>query len=185
MFPTFFRINLVQDKVFYDILERKNALQAVQKRSSKSRKIDIFPNFVLHFLVISARKISFTTFQTEKKPLQAIKTRSSKSRKNDIFPKGVAHGFGPEMAIFPNFVLHFLVISARKMSFTTFQTEKKPFQALKTRRSKSRKIDIFPKGLAHGFGPEMAIFPIFFIRQYRPGKCLFRYFRTNKRLSRL
>ena len=26
----------------------------------------------------------------------------------------------------------------------------------------SRKIDIFPKGLTHGFGPKMAIFPTFF-----------------------
>ena len=28
----------------------------------------------------------------------------------------------------------------------------------KTRCSKSRKIDIFPKGLTNGFGPKMAIF---------------------------
>ena len=35
--------------------------------------------------------------------------------------------------------------------------------AIKTRSSKSRKIDIFPKGLTHGFGPQMAIFPIFFL----------------------
>ena len=33
---------------------------------------------------------------------------------------------------------------------------------LKTRSSKSRKIDIFPKGLTHGFGPKMAIFQTFF-----------------------
>ena len=32
---------------------------------------------------------------------------------------------------------------------------------IKTKHSKSRKIDIFPKGLTHGFGPKMAIFPIF------------------------
>ena len=31
------------------------------------------------------------------------------------------------------------------------------------------KIDIFPKGLTHGFGPKMAIFPtFFFFRHYRP-----------------
>ena len=33
---------------------------------------------------------------------------------------------------------------------------------IKTRSSKSRKIDIFPKGLTHGFGQKMAIFPTFF-----------------------
>ena len=34
---------------------------------------------------------------------------------------------------------------------------------MKTRSPKSRKIDIFPKGITHGFGPQMAIFPIFFL----------------------
>ena len=38
------------------------------------------------------------------------------------------------------------------------QNEKTPFQAKKTRGSKSRKIDIFPNGLTHGFGPKMANF---------------------------
>ena len=37
-----------------------------------------------------------------------------------------------------------------------------PFWAIKTRSSKSRKIDIFYKGLTHGFNPEMAIFPTSF-----------------------
>ena len=36
-------------------------------------------------------------------------------------------------------------------------------QAIKTTSPKSRKIDIFPKGLTHGFGPKMAIFPTFFL----------------------
>ena len=46
-------------------------------------------------------------------------------------------------------------------------------------------IEIFPKGLTHGFGPKMAIFPTFLFRQYRPGKCLLRSSRTKKRLSNL
>ena len=36
----------------------------------------------------------------------------------------------------------------------------------KTRSSKSRKIDIFPKGLTHGFGPKMGIFLTFFFLGY-------------------
>ena len=64
------------------------------------------------------------------------------------------------------------------------RTKKTPFQAIKRRSSKSRNIDIFPKGLTHGFGPRMASFPLFFFSQYRPGKCLFRYYRTKKLLSR-
>ena len=34
---------------------------------------------------------------------------------------------------------------------------------MKTKSSKSRKIDIFPKGLTNGFGPKMAILPTFFL----------------------
>ena len=33
---------------------------------------------------------------------------------------------------------------------------------MKTRSWKSRKIEIFPKGLTHGFGQKMAIFSTFF-----------------------
>ena len=55
------------------------------------------------------------------------------------------------------------------------------FYSIKTRNSKSLKIDIFPKGLTLGFGPKMAIFQLFFFRQYRPEKCLLRYSRTKER----
>ena len=34
---------------------------------------------------------------------------------------------------------------------------------MKTASSKSRKIDSFPKGITHAFGPKMAIFPTFFL----------------------
>ena len=41
--------------------------------------------------------------------------------------------------------------------------KKNPFYVIKTRSSKSRKINIFSKGLDHGFGPKVAIFPnVFF-----------------------
>ena len=105
--------------------------------------------------------MSFMIFQNLKSPFQAIKTKTSKSRKIDTFPKGLTHGFRLKMVIFRTFF--FQAIQARKMSFTIFQNEKKPFQAIKTRSSKSRKIDIFPKGLTHGFGPKMGIFPIFLL----------------------
>ena len=79
----------------------------------------------------------------------------------------------------------FQEIQARKMCFTILQNEKTFFQAIKTLSSKSRKIDIFPKGLTHGFGRKMTLFPTLFFRQYRPTKCLLRYCRTKRRLSRL
>ena len=62
---------------------------------------------------------------------------------------------------------------------------KNAFLGDKNKKFKRRKIEIFPKGLTHGFGPKMAIFPTVFLRQYRTGKCVLRYSRTKKRLSRL
>ena len=49
------------------------------------------------------------------------------------------------------------------MSFTRFKNKKTPYSAIKTRSSKSRKIDIFPRGLTHDFGPKMAVFPHLFL----------------------
>ena len=43
-----------------------------------------------------------------------------------------------------------------------FQNDKTPFQAIKAKSLKSRKIDIFANGLTHGFGPKMSIFQTFF-----------------------
>ena len=81
----------------------------------------------------------------------------------------------------PFFQLFFLgSFCARKMSFTIFQNKKTPFQAIKTRRSKSRKIDIFPKGLTHGFGPKMAIFPTFFFQAIQGRKMSFMIFQNEK-----
>ena len=44
----FFLGNIGQENVVYDILERKNAFQGYGKRSSKSRKIDIFLKGLTH-----------------------------------------------------------------------------------------------------------------------------------------
>ena len=71
------------------------------------------------------------------------------------------------------------------MSFTIFLNEKTPFLAIKAKTSNRRKIDFFPKGLTHGFGLKITIFSTFLFRHYRPGKCLLRYSRTRKRLSKL
>ena len=50
----------------------------------------------------------------------------------------------------------------KQMCFTILKNEKTPFQVIK-KSLKSRKIEIFPKGLTHGFGPKMAILPPFFL----------------------
>ena len=139
-FNLFFRGNIGQEIVLYDILERKNA-----------------------FL--------------------GYKNKKFKKSKNLHFSKGVNPWLWSKNGHFSTF--SFEAIQARKLSCTIFQNEKTPFQGIKTRSSKSPKIDIFPKGLTHGFGQKMASFQLFFVRQYRPGKWLLRYSRTKKRLCRL
>ena len=78
-----------------------------------------------------------------------------------VFPKGLTHGFSPKMAIFPTF-LFLGNIGRENVFYDILKPKKTPFQSIKTRCSKSRKIDIFPKGLTHGFDPKMGIFPTFF-----------------------
>ena len=133
-----------------------------------------WPFFRLFFQAIKARKMSFKIFQNEKTPFQAIKTRSSKSGKIHIFPKWLTDGFRQKMPL-----------RLEKCLLRYSKTKRRLSRIIKKRSSKSRKIHIFLKGLTHGFGPKMALFPTFFFRQYRPGKCLLRYSKTKKRLSRL
>ena len=129
-----------------------------------------WPFFQLFFQPIQAWKMSFMIFQNERTPFQVIKTGSSKRRKMDILLKGLNDAFAPQIASFLTF--SFQAIQARKISLIIFQNKKSPFSPIKTRSSKSRKITFSRKGLTHGFGSKMSIFPTFFLSQYRPGKCL-------------
>ena len=100
----------------------------------------------------------------------------------------------------PFFQLFILGNIGQEDVFYDILEQKSSFYSIKTTSSKSRKSDIFAKGLSHGFGPKMAIFPkgltrsfgpkmaifsTFFFRKYRAGKFFLRYFRAKKSLSRL
>ena len=111
-----------------------------------------------------------TISQSKKTPFQALKTTSSKSKKIHIFPKGLTHGFCPKMAIFETFFFSF---KGQENGFTIFQNEKTPFQAIKARSSRSRKIDIFSKRLTHGFCRKIAIFSFFFFYAIQARKISF------------
>ena len=73
----------------------------------------------------------------------------------------------------------------RKMCLRYSRT-KKAFLGYKNKSSKSRKIEIFPKGLVQGFGRKLALFFAFYYSTTCwPGKCLLRYSKTKKNLFRL
>ena len=146
IFPTFLGGEYRPGKCLFTIFQQKKTpFQAKKTRSSKSRKIDIFPLvlvqkwpfFQLFFGATYASKMSFKIFYIEKTPLQPIK-KISKSRETDIFPKRLTHGFGLKMAVF-FLTFIFQAIQARKMSFTRFQNEKTPFQAIKKKKFKQSK----------------------------------------------
>ena len=163
-----------QENVFYDILEQKNAFLGYKNKKFKKSKNWHFSKGVNPWFCSKIGHFSIFFFfwqyrpgkcflwhsKTKKRPFYVIKTRSSKSRKIDIFAKGLTHGFGPKVAIFSTFF--FRQYRPGKCILWYSRAKKLLSRLIKTRSSKSRKIDIFPKGLTHGFGPKMAIFPTFF-----------------------
>ena len=64
------------------------------------------------------------------------------------------------MAMFRSFF--FLGFIGQKNVFYDILERRNAFLGYKNEKFQSRKIDIFPKGLTHGFGPKMAIIPTFF-----------------------
>ena len=91
-----------------------------------------------------------------------MKKESLKSRKIDIVPKGLTHGFGPIMVIF--LTLFFLGNIRHENVFYDILDRKNAFLGYKTKKfKKSKKIDIFPKGLTHGFGTKTGIFRTSFL----------------------
>ena len=69
------------------------------------------------------------------------------------------------MAIFPTFF--FLGNIGQENVFYDILEGKNAFLSYKNKKFKKSKNWHFSKGLTHGFGPKMAIFPIFFFSQYR------------------
>ena len=65
------------------------------------------------------------------------------------------------MAIFPTFVFSSNII--QENVFYDILERKNAFLSDKNKKFKTRKVDIFQKGLTLGFGPERAIYPRFFL----------------------
>ena len=152
IFPTIFFQSIQAKKMSFTIFQNeKTPFYGIKTTSLKSPKFDIFQksknghfsNFF--FCNLGQENVFYNILEW------AIKT--------PFFQRGK-----PMVLVqkWPFFRLFFQAIQAKKMSFTIFQNKKTPFQAIKTTSLKSSKIDIFPKGLTHGFRPKMAIFPTFF-----------------------
>ena len=73
----------------------------------------------------------------------------------------------------PFFQLFFLGNIGQENVFYDIVEREIAFLVYKDIKFTKKKIDIFPKVLTDGFGPKIPIFPTFFFRQTRQGKCLF------------
>ena len=202
IFSPFFLGNIGQEIVFYNIQEQKNNFLGCKNKKFKKWKTKLYNDHFSSFCLgnigqgnvfydiqahgfgpkmaifqslfflsnIGQQSVFYNILRQKKKQIsRQLKKQVKKLQKLRFFQRG------SQMVLvqkWPFFELSFQAIWATKMCFAIFQNEKTPFQAIKTRSSKSRKIDIFPKWLTHGFAPKMAIFPTFFARQYRSGKCL-------------
>ena len=115
-FQVFFLCNIGQEKVFYDILERKNAFLAYINRKFKQSKNWHFSKGVnpwfwsrngrfsnFFFLGNKGQENVFYEILEQKNAFLGYKTRSSKRWKIDTFQKGLTHVFGLKMAVFPTF----------------------------------------------------------------------------------
>ena len=171
-------------KIFFTIFQNvKTPFQPIKTRSLKSRKIEIFPKRLTHgfnqkmtifpffFLRNIGQENVFYSILERKNTFLASKKKMFKKSKNCDFSKGDNPWFWSKNGHF--FMSSFQAIQATKICFTIFQNEKTFFQPIKKRSSKSRRIEIFPKGLTHSFGQKMAIFPCLLFKQYRGGKFFF------------
>ena len=115
-FNFFFLDNLVQENVFYDIFERKNAFLGYKKKKFKKwknwhfskgvnplfcSKNGHFSNFFL--LGNLNEKNVFYDILERKNAVLGYKNKKFKTQKINIFPKGLTHCYAPKMAIFPIF----------------------------------------------------------------------------------
>ena len=70
-------------------------------------------------------------------------------------------------------VYFFSNLGYKNVFYVILEQKKTPFLTIKTRNSKSRKIDIFPKGLTDGFGLKMAIFATLIFSEIQAKKMSF------------
>ena len=129
-----------------------------------------WPFLQLFFLGNINHENVFDDILERKNAFLGYRNKKSKKSQNWRFSQGLNPWFWSKNGHFSNFF--FLGNIRQENVFDDILEPKNAFLGYKNKQSKSRKIHIFPKGLAHGFGRKKAIFPTFFFWQYRPGKCL-------------
>ena len=116
LFYLFFLGNIGQENVFYDILERKDALLGNENKKDKKSKNWHFSkgvnpwfcpkmgNFSIFFFLnnIGQENVFYDIWE-RKSAFLGNKNKKYKKSKSDIFRKGLTHGFAQKLVIFPCF----------------------------------------------------------------------------------
>ena len=163
----FFKAKQGSKMSFRIFWNEKTHFQGIKTRSSKSRKVAIFVKGLTHgfgtkmaifaasffFGKIGQENVFFDILQL-KNAFLGYKNKKLKKSKNCDYSKGVNPWFLYKK--WPFFQLPFArqYRPEKRLCFRYSRT-KKARLGYKKRSSKSRKIAIFPKGLTHGFGPNI------------------------------
>ena len=118
----------------------------------------IFPNFCLGNI---GQKNVFYDILERRNAFLGQKNNKFEKSKNWHFSKQINPWFWSKNDHFSTFFFRQYSIGKCSLRYST--TRKRLSRLKKKEVQKSPKIDIFSKGLIHGFGLKMAIFPIFFL----------------------
>ena len=144
-----------------------------------------WPFFQLFFFLGNiGRENVFDDILELKNAFLGYKNKKFKKSKNWHFSKGVNPWFWSKNGHYSNFF--FLGNIGQENVFHDILELKNAFLGYKSKKFKKSKNWHFFKGVNPCFWSKNAHFSnFFFFRWYRPGKCLWRYSRAKKRLSRL
>ena len=140
----------------------------------------IFPAF---FLGNIGQENVFYDILERKNAFLGYKNKKFKKSENWHFSKGVNPWFWPKNGHFSNFLGGGNI--GQENVFYDILKRKSAILRYKNKTFKKSKNWRFFKGVIPWYRSKYCYFSNFFFRQYRPGKCLLRYSRTEKRLSRL
>ena len=115
-----------------------------------------WPFFQLFFRQYRKGKCLLRYQRTKKNAFLGNKKQEVQKHENSTF----SQGFWSKNGHFSKFF--FRQYRQEKCLLRHSRTKKNAFLGYKKKSSKRQKIDIFPKGLTHGFGPKMATFSTFF-----------------------
>ena len=135
----------------------------------------IFPTF---FLGNIGLENVFCDILERKNDFLGYKNKKFKKSKTWHFSKEVNPWFLFKNGHFRNYF--FLFNIGQKNVFYDILKRINAFLGYKNNQFRKKKVEIFRKGLTHGFGSRKAIFLTFFFRHNRPGKCRLRYSKIKK-----